>query len=128
MKALFLAFRRRLSKSLADCLEILGDRKAAVVRELTKLHEEIVREKLAELTGIFAQREVKGEIVLVIDREEIKKTESRTSGPKDLVLRIEELESQGLDHKPALKKAAKEFGLSRSEAYRILVSEKNISS
>lgn len=114
----------RLAKSLADCAEILGDRKAAVVRELTKLHEETIRGNLAKLAENFSEKTVKGEIVLVIDKEEIQSPKLKVQSPKSLAARVEELEKD-FDHKTALKKAAKEFGLPRSEAYRILISEKN---
>ncbi len=110
----------RLAKSLADCLEVLGNRLAAVVRELTKIHEETVRGDLRELSEKFAALTVKGEIVLVIDRTEIQNAEFGMRNSESLVSRISELENEGLDRKAALKKAAKEFGLSRSEAYRIL--------
>lgn len=113
----------RLAKSLVDCAEILGARKAAVVRELTKLHEEIIRGTLTELAESFSQKEVKGEIVLVIDRE-AQNSQTIVHSSKSLALRVKELEKD-FDHKTALKKAAKEYGLARSEAYRILVSEKN---
>ncbi len=115
----------RLSKSLVDCLEILGSRKAAVVREITKIHEEIILGNLKELTEKFSSGDVKGEIVLVIDREEISDFRFQISNEKSLVVRVAELEEQGIDRKLALKKAAKEFGLPRSEAYRILQSDKN---
>lgn len=114
----------RLAKSLADCAEVLGDRKAAVARELTKLHEEIVRGNLAGLAQSFAGKAVKGEIVLVIEKEEIRSSKPEAQSPRSLAARVRELEKD-FDHKTALKKAAKEFGLPRSEAYRILISEKN---
>jgi 16S rRNA (cytidine1402-2'-O)-methyltransferase len=114
----------RLAKSLADCAEVLGDRKAVVARELTKLHEETIRGNLEELSRIFSEKPVKGEIVLVIDREENQRSKSEDRKPNSLSSRVRELEKD-FDHKTALKKAAKEFGLPRSEAYRILISEKN---
>lgn len=114
----------RIAKSLIDCLEILGNRKAAVVREITKLHEEIVLGNLEELAEKFSQNPVKGEIVLIFDREEIQDSKLKVQNSKSITERIAELESEGLDRKLALKKAAKEFGLARSEAYRILQSEK----
>jgi 16S rRNA (cytidine1402-2'-O)-methyltransferase len=117
----------RIAKSLADCLDVLGNRKVVVVRELTKLHEEIVRGDLEELSNRFAHKEVKGEIVLIIDRKEVQSVQAKTQSPNELVSRVKELENQGLDYKLALKKAAREFGLPRSQAYRILVSEKNTS-
>lgn len=107
----------RIAASLADCLEVLGDRKAAVARELTKLHEEIVRGKLSELLTHFSNANSRGEFVLVIDREREGGPVIRHTG-RSLTERIADLESEGLDYKIALKRAAKEFGMSRSEAYR----------
>jgi 16S rRNA (cytidine1402-2'-O)-methyltransferase len=110
----------RLSKALTDCLEVLGNRKAAVAREITKLHEEIKLGDLGELAEKYSQQDVKGEIVLVIDRTEITSPKTQGQSPSDLIARIHELENEGLDRKAALKKAAKEFGIGRSEAYRML--------
>lgn len=107
----------RLGKSLADCADVLGDRHAAVARELTKLHEEIARGTLADLAARFAVKNVKGEIVLVIDRISPKTIEPPSV--KSLSKRVKALEKEGLDRKTALKKAAKEFGLSKSDAYRL---------
>jgi 16S rRNA (cytidine1402-2'-O)-methyltransferase len=111
----------RLVRSLADCISVLGNRAAAVARELTKLHEELLRGTLDELAEIFAAREVRGEIVLVIDRRRHK---DQTEYQGSIADRVAELVAEGVDRKSALKKAAKEFGLSKSEAYRILQSEK----
>ena len=110
----------RIAKSLKDCLEILGNRQAAVSRELTKMHEETVRGNLEKLAERFSEYKVKGEIVLVIDRTEIRNPKSEIRNPKSIIERVAELEREGINHKDALKKAAKEFGLSKSEAYKIL--------
>ncbi len=106
----------RLAKSLADCLEVLGDRRAVVTRELSKVHEETVRGRLSELTAKYAHDTVKGEIVVLIDRGDM--TAAPNADPVTLNDRIRQLEAEGLAPKAALKKAAKEFGLSKSEAYR----------
>ena len=108
----------RLSKSLNDCLEVLGNRKAAIARELTKLHEEILRGNLSELSTQISGKVIKGEIVLVVERIEISHFNSQISNNQTISDRITELESEGIDNKTALKQAAKEFGLSKSEAYR----------
>ncbi len=107
----------RLVKSLSDCREVLGPRKAAAVREMTKLHEETIRGTLVELWSHFSSANPKGEFVLVIDKAGKGESEARTDS---LAERVAELESSGVDHKAALKAAAKEFGISRSEAYRRL--------
>ncbi len=109
----------RIAKSIVDCAEVLGNRKAAVVRELTKLHEEIVRGNLNDLAVKFSENKTKGEIVLVIEREMISDVKSEILDNKTIAKRIEELEEEGFERKNALKKAAKEFGLSKSEAYRL---------
>jgi len=109
----------RLAKSLADCLDVLGDRRAAVARELTKLHEEFARGTLSELVTRFSTQPAKGEIVLVIERGE--KNAQQTSGSAtDLAGLVAEFEAQGIDHKTALKKAAKALGMGKSDAYRML--------
>ncbi len=114
----------RLANSLFDCQEILGNRQAAVVREITKLHEETVLGNLRELAEKYASGDVKGEIVLIIDRREVESREERVESKKSIAERVAELENEGFDRKLALKKAAKEFGLSRSEAYRVWQAEK----
>ncbi len=110
----------RLAKSLVDCFEVLGDRQAAVARELTKLHEETSRGRLSELVERYSKESVKGEIVLVIERAALVEPKRETPTPKSISKRVKELEKEGVDGKTALKKAAKEFGLSKSEAYRLL--------
>ena len=115
----------RIAKALIDCAEILGNRRAAVARELTKMHEEIVRGTVRELAEKYAENPTKGEIVLIINRQEIGDDKSKTANQQSIGDRVAELENENFDRKTALKKAAKEFGLSKSEAYRILQSEKN---
>lgn len=116
----------RIAKALVDAREILGEREAAIARELTKLHEEIVRGRLSELAQKFASTEtsVRGEIVLVIDRTVINEGQDRNSTP-DIATRVAELESEGMDPRSAMKKAARELGLTRDEAYRRLTAARN---
>ncbi len=114
----------RIARSLAGCLEVLGNRQAVVARELTKLHEEIVRGSLSELSARFAGEKVKGEIVLCIERG--RPIPKAMPNPESLSSRIAELEHTGLDRKTALKKAAREFGLSKSEAYRQIMGSKSL--
>ncbi len=112
----------RLAGSLVDCFETLGNRKIAIVRELTKLHEEVIRGNLEEI--VAQNLSLKGEIVFVIDREEIEGSANKDNDSKTLLERYAELETE-FDSKVALKKAAKEFGLSKSEAYRVIQINKN---
>ena len=63
----------RIVETLKEALEILGEREAVVARELTKLHEEILRGRLSELASQFEddKQEPRGEMVLIIDRDEL---------------------------------------------------------
>jgi 16S rRNA (cytidine1402-2'-O)-methyltransferase len=118
----------RLAHALADALAVLGEREAAVARELTKLHEEFARGRLSELAARFTpEGAARGEMVLVIDRdvidEGVAEGTAQTSSVADLVAAFE---AEGLDQRAALKRAARELGLTRDEAYRRLTSERSM--
>ncbi len=119
----------RLPESLVDARAILGEREAAVARELTKLHEEIARGRLSELAARFARTEadaaVRGEIVLVIDRTIIDAEDQNQMRERSVLARVTALESEGHDARTALRMAARELGLNRDEAYRRLIAERN---
>jgi 16S rRNA (cytidine1402-2'-O)-methyltransferase len=117
----------RIAATLKDALEILGEREAAVARELTKIHEEVVRGRLSELVVRFSLADsARGEMVLIIDRQTIP-TVGETQETSSIAALVAEFEKAGLDHRAALKKAAKQLALSRDEAYRRLVAEKDSS-
>ena len=112
----------RLASTLKDAHEILGEREAVIARELTKVHEEIRRGLLSELSRHYENEEPRGEIVVLIDRNVIGAITSQSTSVTTLV---NQFEQDGLDHRAALKKAARELGLSRAKAYRQLILEKN---
>jgi len=112
----------RLAETLKDALEILGEREAVVARELTKLHEEIKRGRLSELAEYYASEDARGEIVLLIDRTVLEA--GVTKEVESVASLVDQFERDGLDHRAALKKAARELKLSRAEAYRRLVAER----
>jgi len=116
----------RVARALADAREVLGEREAAVARELTKLHEEIVRGRLGRLAARFsAEGAARGEMVLVIDREVIEEEAGvEKDGAAGVAARVAALEAEGLDRRAALKRAARELGFTRDEAYRRLTSER----
>ncbi len=116
---LFYEAPHRLAASIGDCLAVLGDRKASVSRELTKMHEETIRGTLSFLFEHFQKTKVKGEIVISIDRAGDDLGSGRSETSIEEIVRAYELD--GLDHKAALKKAAKDLGISKSEAYRMLL-------
>ena len=115
----------RLSATLKDAYEILGEREAAVARELTKLHEEIRRGRLSELANYYANEDnARGEIVVLIDRNVISDPTNEAAPRQSVSALVEQFEQEGLDHRAALKKAARELKLSRAEAYRKLITER----
>jgi 16S rRNA (cytidine1402-2'-O)-methyltransferase len=111
----------RIVETLTDLVETLGpERHVVMAREITKLHEEFLRGPAAEvLANLRTRAEVRGEITLLIAKAD---ENSRTSdSKKTLAQRFHELVTNDkLDEKLALKQAAKEFGLAKSEAYRQL--------
>jgi len=113
----------RIAASLKDCVAVLGDRSAAAARELTKLHEGTRRGRLSELASYYETNAAKGEFVLVIERASEEQV-STTPEPDRFAARVAELENEGLDRRAAMRKAAKEFGLARAEAYRLLQAQK----
>ena len=116
----------RLVSALASIEESLPYREIAVCRELTKLHEEIVRGSIGEVKEQFESREsIKGEIVLVIDApndEEVSAANASASASAEE--RAAELLAQGERPKLVAKTIAEEFGISRNEAYEMVLTKK----
>ena len=110
----------RLAATLKDAYEILGERDAVVARELTKVHEEIRRGRLSELSKHYDSGEARGEIVVLIDRNVINAAKPQLN----IAALVDQFEQEGMDQRTALKKAARELGLSRAAAYRKLLSER----
>jgi 16S rRNA (cytidine1402-2'-O)-methyltransferase len=115
----------RIAATLKDARDVLGERKAVVARELTKIHEEISRGCLSELVERFSSSErARGEIVLMIDRTPVQSEPRSGEAVRSVATLVAMFEDEGMDHRAALKKAAREMGLTRAEAYRRLVAER----
>jgi 16S rRNA (cytidine1402-2'-O)-methyltransferase len=112
---------------LKDAREILGEREAVVARELTKLHEEIVRGRLSDLADKFSAggHEPRGEIVVVVDRNLLAEAGKETRSEHSVSAIVARFEAEGLDGRSALKKSARQLGISRDEAYRRLTAERS---
>jgi len=113
----------RIVETLADVVEVLGaDRHVVIAREVTKLHEEFLRGRAGEvLENLKAREAVKGEITLLIGKAEVSDARVGTGAPARLSVRerVEQIMAEEkVDEKAALKKVAKERGVSKSEAYR----------
>jgi len=113
----------RVVAALEDIVEVLGPyRPIVIAREVTKLHEEFLRGKASDIFATLKSRDtVKGEITLLIGKAEEAELPAATSSRVSIRERIEQIMAEEkIDEKAALKKVAKERGISKSEAYREL--------
>ena len=128
----------RLLKTLNDALAVFGNREAAVARELTKLHEQVVRGTLQELLEHFTTTAPRGEIVLLIagaappgrqERSSISNSaaddppqsepEAATVPQAQVTERLKQLRAEGFSGTKAAKQVARELSISRQDAYRL---------
>lgn len=115
----------RILETLEDVEKVWGtDCRVVVARELTKLHEEFLRGTVSEIRVDLASRDrVRGEITLLVEACSV--TNDTAGAALSLKDRVAELQrSGGLDEMDALKRAARERGISKSEAYRELQRER----
>lgn len=111
----------RLLETMQDVVEVLGlNRQVVIAREVTKIHEEFLRGRAGELLEKLKEhREIKGEITLLIGKSEDSiQTAAAKVGVRSRLKQI--MSEEQVDEKAALKKVAKELGISKSEAYREL--------
>lgn len=113
----------KLPSTLKDLYEALGDRRIAICREMTKLHEEVIRTTLGEAARRFAKETPRGEQVLVI--EGAPKLEPQTLSLKDAVALAREQMDEGQAAAQAAKEAAKISGLKKGDIYRELMKADN---
>ena len=111
----------RVVESLRDAIRIFGtDRRAVLAREITKIHEEFLRGTLQELEAICASRELlRGEMTLLVAGADPTESASTGAAPEsDLRSAMAVYLGQGLDEQAALKRVARDRGVSKSEVYR----------
>lgn len=101
----------RIEKTLQLMLEVLGDRKACLARELTKLHEEYHRGMLSELCNL---KDLKGEMVLIVEGYTEKEIEVKE---ETLILEVEKLISSGLKTKQAVNEVSTKYNVSKNVLY-----------
>ena len=107
----------KITNTLKDLKEVIQNRKIVLARELTKIHEEYIREDIDKLIGI--SKDLKGEMVLIIEGGEVKKENNFEN------LSIEEhykyYEEKGLKKKEIIKKIAKDRKVNKNEIYKYFV-------
>ena len=108
----------KLLATLTDMAEVFGeDRPISLCRELTKLHEEVVRTTLGQAVTRYTQSPPKGEFVLIVAGAPAEKQELPSE--TDAAARVSQLIAQGISRKDAIKQTAKELGLPKNVVYDI---------
>jgi 16S rRNA (cytidine1402-2'-O)-methyltransferase len=116
---IFFEAPHRITESLKDAAEIFGnERRAAICREMTKTYEETVRGSLHELIVWSESKEILGEITMVIAGVPVG-TAAKTA--EEIVARVREFESAGMDRKDAISTVAKEYELPKKVVYAAVV-------
>ena len=116
---IFFEAPHRITECLADAVETFGgDRQAAICREMTKTYEETVRGSLEELLAWSKSKEILGEITMVIAGVP---AGSAVKTAEEMVARVREFESAGMDRKEAIATVAKEFELPKKVVYAAVV-------
>ena len=113
-----------LVKTVTELFVVLGDRDITVCRELTKRHESKMQTTFSQLLEYCKENEPRGEYVLIIcgrDRQEIIKEQQESWEAMTLEEHMEYYESQGHDHKAAMKLVAKDRGISKRDVYQALL-------
>jgi len=109
----------KLPYTLADMLEILGDRRIALCRELTKIHEEIIRTTLKEAQNLYTETSPKGEFVIVIEGAKEPEKEEAWWEALSVEGHVEKYIADGIDSKEAVKMTAKDRNMPKREVYNI---------
>ena len=111
----------KLRTTLTDMLEVFGARRISLCRELTKLNEEVIRTTLADAVAYYEEHAPRGEYVLVLEgasqTDEVEDTSLLDLTPEE---HLAYYENQGLSRMDAMKRAAKDRGMSKSEFYKLV--------
>ncbi len=105
----------RFIKTLKDIHDILGNRRMAVARELTKIHEEIVRGTVEEIIKAFEGKKIRGEVTIILEGAK-REAEQKIEGIKEAIQRI--INEEGVSRSEAARRVAIRLGISKKEAYK----------
>jgi hypothetical protein len=114
----------RLKKTIAELFSALGNRRMTVVKELTKLHENVFLTNFLEALAYYEENEPRGEYVLVIEGkkiEELKKEKEASFNEMDINEHMKLYMDKGMDKKEAMKAVAVDRGIPKREVYKMLL-------
>ena len=110
----------KLKYTIDDLIDIFGsDRKVVFARELTKIHEEYLRMNLGESKDYYEQNDIKGEFVVLVEGKTL--DENKKISEESIEDLMKKYLAEGLDKKEAMKKVAKDKGVTKSEIYKKLL-------
>lgn len=118
----------RLKRALKDMLDVWGERKIVIARELTKMYEEIIRGNLSQVLSEINTKEIKGEITLVVQGGIRKKENDTTDFLKDECIMeeyLKKLKKQGYSSKDTIKITQEKLNLPKNLIYKKLLEMKN---
>lgn len=121
MTMIFYEAPHRIEKCLKDCMEVFGDRKMTLARELTKMHEEFLRGSISEILDVVD--ELRGEMVIVMDGNHEDKT--KAIDMNTIIEMVNASVENGMSTKDAVKDAAKKTGISKNRIYDAVNSNRN---
>ncbi len=111
----------KLTSTLRDMLEAFGDRKLALVRELTKLHEEVIHTTLSKAAEMYSdENKPRGEFVLIVEGYNTEQDNTEYT-LEDAVKIAEKYLKEGLSASAAAKEASADTGLKKGDIYKMLV-------
>ena len=114
MTMVFYEAPHRIKRMMENCLQILGDRKCCIARELTKLHEEYIRGTISEVIEVLD--DIKGEMVVIVEGN----NEIDTVSDDDIITKVNELVSINVSKKDAIKRVAKELNINKNYVYDLV--------
>lgn len=112
----------KLKRTIQDLYDAFGsERKIVLAREITKIHEEFIRMTLKEAKEYYEEKEIKGEFVVLVEGACIQEEDNVNETPIEELMDI--YINEGFDKKEAMKKVAKEKGITKSEVYKYLLNK-----
>lgn len=113
-----------LKRTLSELMEVLGDRRVSLCRELTKKYETVMRTTFSDALAFYGTEEPRGEYVIVIEGKDVKEIVGEKEKTWESVPLEEHMEcylSQGMDKKAAMKRVAKDRGMHKRDVYQALM-------
>ena len=107
----------KIKYTLKDMYEAWGDREVSLAREMTKIHEEIIRGKLSEIIEKFEEEPPRGEFVIIIDGSKEEKAITNFWEEMNIIEHVDYYINQGMKNMDAMKKVAADRGMTKREVY-----------